>query len=270
MDLLLSGKAALVTGGGQGVGRRICLKLAEEGAAVVVNDLVEARAVAVADEIRAAGGTALPVAADVTDLTSVGAMVEAATAEVGPVAILVNNAGIIPERRTGEVGLPFFPASDPGHWRKIVDLNLFGAMNCTYAVLPGMIEQRRGHIVSMISDAGRIGEARYAVYGGAKAGVLGFTRSLAREVGADCITVNCVSLAAVSHKVPMAPFLSEEATAENNETLAKMLRAYPLGKGLGRLTTPQDAANAVAFLASDAAAYITGQCLSVNGGYAMV
>jgi 2-hydroxycyclohexanecarboxyl-CoA dehydrogenase len=270
MELGLKSKVVLVTGGGQGVGRRICLTLAAEGARVVVNDLAADRAERVAGEIGEAGGKACAIAADITDLDAVRTMVADAGTTLGLIDVLVNNAGIIPERRSGEVGLPIFPDSEPAHWTKIVDLNMYGTMNCSYAVLPGMIKARSGRIVSMISDAGRIGEARYAVYGGAKAGVLGFTRSLAKEVGKFCINVNAVSLAAVSHEVPMADFLGEDATAENNETLAKMLRAYPLGQGLGRLTKPEDAANAVAFLASDAAAYVTGQCLSVNGGYAMI
>lgn len=269
MDLGINDKVALVTGGGQGVGRRICLRLAEEGARLVVNDLVDERAQGVAEEICSAGGTALGLSTDVTDLTAVQAMVKTAQDELGPVSILVNNAGIIPERRSGEVGLPSFADSSPADWKKIVDLNLYGVANAAYSVIPQMIDRNQGSIVSIISDAGLVGERRYVVYGGAKAAILGMSRSLAKELGKNRINVNVVSLAAVSHEQPMADFLREDATAENNETLAKMLRVYPLGRGLGRLTRPSDAANAVAFLASDAAVYITGQCLRVNGGYSM-
>jgi 2-hydroxycyclohexanecarboxyl-CoA dehydrogenase len=266
----LGSKVALVTGGGQGVGREICERLAAAGARLVVNDLFGERAETVSKTIVSAGGQALPFPADITDADQVKQMIDAAEQQVGAVDILVNNAGIIPERRTGEVGLPFFVESEPSTWRKIVELNVFGTLNCIQAVLPGMIARRSGKIVSIMSDAGRVGEARMAVYSGAKAALLGFTKALAREVGPHAINANVVALAAVSHEAPMADFLARDATAENNETLKKVLRQYPIGQGLGRLTRPRDAADAVVFLCSDAAAYITGQCLPVNGGFAMV
>jgi NAD(P)-dependent dehydrogenase (short-subunit alcohol dehydrogenase family) len=266
MDLNLEGKTALVTGAGQGVGRRIALTLAAEGARVAVNDLLPERVRKVVDEIAAAGGSAVPAAFDVTELAAVRAAME----RLGAIDILVNNAGIIPERRSGEVGLPPFHEQQSDHWVKIVNLNLMGTLNVTHACLQGMVQRRYGKIVTIMSDAGRVGEARYVVYGAAKAAQAGMTRSLAKEVGAQRINVNAVSLSAVAHEAPMAAFLREDATPETDETLKKMLNAYPIGKGLGRLTRPQDAANAVAFLVSDAAEYITGQVLSVNGGYAMV
>ena len=265
MDLRLNGKTALVTGGGQGVGRRIALTLAAEGATVAVNDLVAERVQKVVDEITAAGGKAVAAAFDVTDNAAVLATVE----RIGVIDILVNNAGIIPERRSGEVGLPMFQEQPPSHWAKIVNLNLMGTLSVTHACLQGMVQRRYGKIVTIMSDAGRIGEARYVVYGAAKAAQGGMTRSLAKEVGSQRINVNAVSLSAVAHESPMADFLREDATPETNETLKKALNAYPIGKGLGRLTRPQDAANTVAFLVSDASEYITGQILSVNGGYAM-
>ena len=132
-----------------------------------------------------------------------------------------------------------------------------------------MKDRRYGRIVTIVSDAGRVGEARLAAYSGAKAAAIGFTKAVAKELGKSNITVNCVSLSAVAHEAPMADFLKLDATPENNEMLAKVLRQYPIGQGLGRLTRPQDAANAVTFLVSDRAEYITGQTLSVNGGYAM-
>jgi len=266
MDLNLKDRTALVTGGGQGVGRRIALTLAAEGARVAVNDLVAERAQKVVDEIVAAGGQGVAAAFDITD----GAAVRATLERIGAVDILVNNAGIIPERRSGEVGLPAFHEQPPEHWAKIVNLNLMGTLNVTHACLQGMVQRRYGKVVTIMSDAGRIGEARYVVYGAAKAAQAGMTRSLAKEVGAHRINVNTVSLSAVSHEAPMADFLREDATPETNETLKKVLNSYPIGKGLGRLTRPQDAANTVAFLVSDASEYITGQVLSVNGGYAMV
>jgi 2-hydroxycyclohexanecarboxyl-CoA dehydrogenase len=266
MDLKLAGRTALVTGAGQGVGRRIALTLATEGASVAVNDLVTERAQKVVAEIAAAGGHAVVAVFDVTSEAAVRAGVE----HIGVIDILVNNAGIIPERRSGEVGLLAFVEQPPQHWSKIVDLNLMGTLQVTHACLRGMVQRRYGKIVTIMSDAGRIGEARYVVYGAAKAAQAGMTRSLAKEVGGYRINVNAISLSAVAHEAPMADFLREDATPETNETLKKILNAYPIGKGLGRLTRPQDAANAVVFLASDAAEYITGQVLSVNGGYAML
>ncbi|MCA3251412.1 MAG: SDR family NAD(P)-dependent oxidoreductase [Pseudomonadota bacterium] len=265
MDLKLAGRTALVTGAGQGVGRRIALTLAAEGACVAVNDLMPDRVHRVVEEITAAGGTALAAPFDVTELDAV----RAAVSRAGTIDILVNNAGIIPERRSGEVGLPPFVEQPPEHWRKIVELNLMGTLNVTHACLQGMAQRRYGKVVTIMSDAGRVGEARYVVYGAAKAAQAGMTRSLAKEVGPQRINVNAVSLSAVAHEAPMADFLREDASPDSNETLKKMLSAYPIGKGLARLTRPQDAANAVAFLVSDAAEYITGQVLSVNGGYAM-
>ena len=270
MDLKLEGRTALITGAGQGVGRRVALTLAAEGSRLAVNDLVPDRVQKVVDEIVGAGGQAMAVPFDVTDGAAVRAAVDRIGAAWGGVDILVNNAGIIPERRSGEIGLPAFVEQPPEHWAKIVNLNLMGTLQVTHACLQGMVQRRYGKIVTIMSDAGRTGEARYVVYGAAKAAQAGMTRSLAKEVGAQRINVNAVSLSAVAHEAPMADFLREDASPETNETLKKMLNAYPIGKGLGRLTRPQDAANTVVFLVSDAAEYITGQVLSVNGGYAMV
>lgn len=251
------------------MGRAIAKALAEEGASVIVNDLAPDRAKAVCEEIINLGGRALAHVANVIDAQAVRDMVSAAEAALGGVDILVNNAGVLPERRSGEIGIPTFIGSDHAHWRKFIDLNYIGVMNCVDAVGLGMISRRTGKIVSIVSDAGRIGEARLAVYSGAKGAVIAFTKALAKEVGRHAINANCVSLSAVAHEAPMADFLQLDATPANNETLAKVLKQYPIGEGLGRLTRPEDAASAVAFLVSPRAAYITGQVLSVNGGYAM-
>jgi NAD(P)-dependent dehydrogenase (short-subunit alcohol dehydrogenase family) len=269
MKLGLNDKVVLITGAGQGVGRAIARTLAAEGTKVAVNDVVTERANAVVREISDAGGIARPQVCSVLNLEAVRAMVADIERAWGGVDILVNNAGVLPERRSGEVGIPAFVGSDPKHWQKFVDLNFVAVMNCVDAVGKGMITRKRGKILTIVSDAGRVGEARLAAYSGAKAAAIGFTKALAKELGPSCINVNCVSLSAVAHEAPMADFLALEATAESNATLAKVLKQYPIGQGLGRLTRPQDAANAVAFLVSDAAEYITGQTLSVNGGYAM-
>lgn len=270
MDLELNGKVALVTGGGMGVGRAIGKRLAAEGARVIVNDILPDRCAAVVEEISAAGGTALAMPCDIIDLDAVRAALADAAGQLGPVDILVNNAGVVPERRTGEIGLPTFLEMDPRYWAKIVDLNYYGVMNMVAAVGRSMVERHTGKIISMVSDAGRVGEPRMAVYSGAKAAIIGFSKAIAKELGPHGINVNTVSLSAVAHENPIAGFQKMEATAETDETLRKVLRNYPIGQGLGRLTRAEDAADAVLFLASERAAYVTGQCLGVNGGFVMV
>ena len=270
MQLGLNGQVALVTGGGQGVGRQICLELAAEGARVVVNDLFEERAQAVADEITAAGGQALAAPANITKLDEVEAMVARASAHFSaPVTILVNNAGIIPERREKGGRTPPFLETPVADWTKIIDLNVYGTMYCCRAVLPGMVEQKTGRIINIISEAGRIGEANMAVYSGAKAAIGGFAKALAREHGRHAITVNSVALGAVSHEGIKDGPLNIHATVDNNELLKKMLSVYPISKGVGRLSRPGDISGVVAFLASEQALFVTGQTLGASGGFVM-
>jgi len=271
MKLGLDQQVALVTGGGQGVGRRICLELAQEGARVVVNDLFAERAEAVAREIEAAGGSALAAPADITRIDAVKAMVERAASHFGaPVQILVNNAGILPERREKGGRTPSFLEMPVEDWTKVINLNLYGTMYCCQAVLPGMVERKHGRIVNIISEAGRIGEANFAVYSGAKAAIAGFGKALAREHGRHAITVNAVALGAVSHEGIKDGPLHVDATPQNNELLGKMLSLYPVSKGAGRLSRPEDVAGIVAFLASDRALFITGQTVGASGGYVMI
>jgi NAD(P)-dependent dehydrogenase (short-subunit alcohol dehydrogenase family) len=268
MDLGLENKVALVTGGGRGVGRGVCLRFAAEGAKVVVNDFHERRAARVAAEIEERGGKALAVQADITQISQVRAMVARAVEVLGPVDILVNNAGI-PARAEGEEvkgsGWQDFHASDPESWRKMIDLNVYGTMNCTHAVLAGMVERRYGKIVSVMSEAGRMGEAKLAVYSGAKAGMLGFSKAIAREVGKHRVNVNVIALGAVDAKE--APF--DQLDDKAKERMTALFRSYPIGRGLSRISYAADAANAIAFLASDRAEFITGQVLGVSGGFAM-
>ncbi|MFI5308387.1 MAG: SDR family NAD(P)-dependent oxidoreductase [Polyangiales bacterium] len=268
MDLHLKDKVALVTGGGRGVGRGVCMRLAEEGAKVVVNDYHGRRAERVAAEIREAGGQALPVEADITDIAKVRAMVAQATETFGPVDILVNNAGIPARDPNEEVkgsGWEDFYKSDPSSWAKMIDLNMYGTMNCTHAVLPAMIERGGGKIISVMSEAGRVGEAKLAAYSGAKAGMLGFSKAIAREVGKHCINVNVVALGAVDAKETPFADLDEKG----QERMNALFRSYPIGRGLQRLSRASDIADAIAFLASDRAQYITGQVLGLSGGFAM-
>ncbi|MDD9938906.1 MAG: SDR family NAD(P)-dependent oxidoreductase [Myxococcales bacterium] len=267
MDLELKDKVALVTGGGRGVGRGVCLRLAAEGAKLVVNDFHARRAERVAAEVREQGGQAIAVEADITDLAAVRAMVARATEELGPIDILVNNAGI-PARREGEEvkgGWEDFHTSEPESWQRMIDLNMYGTMNCTHAVLQGMVERRGGKIISVMSEAGRVGEAKLAAYSGAKAGMLGFSKAIAREVGKHCINVNVVALGAVDAKEVPFEQLSESA----QQRTKKMFKSYPIGRGLQRLSRASDVADAIAFLASGRAQYITGQVLGLSGGFAM-
>ncbi len=261
MDLSLKGKVALVTGGGRHIGRQIALTLAQEGAKVVVNDYFADRASAVAAEIREMGGEAIGLPADVRSQDAVNAMVSQALEKFGKIDVLVNNAGMIPES-VGQMAGPPFADSDKTLWDNTIEVNLYGVLNCTRAVLPGMIKQHYGKVVSMISDAGRSGEARLSTYAAAKAGIVGFTKSMAKEVGRHAINFNCVSLGAT----PQPGTITEVPDGK----LDVFLRQYPLGPGLGRLGQPSDAANAVAFFASDASAWVTGQVLSVSGGFSMV
>jgi len=269
MDLGLKDKVALVTGAGRGVGRGVAMRLAAEGAKVVVNDFHERRAERVAQEIREAGGQAVPVQADVTNLAQVRAMVAKAVETFGPVDILVNNAGIPARDPSEEVkgsGWEDFHASDPSTWSKMIDLNTYGTMNCTHSVLQSMVERKYGKIISVMSEAGRMGEAKLAVYSGAKAGMLGFSKAIARELGKHKINVNVVALGAVDAKEVDFEQLDEKA----RERMSAMFKSYPIGRGLQRLSRASDVADAIAFLASDRAQYITGQVLGVSGGFAMM
>ncbi|MEE8346712.1 MAG: 3-oxoacyl-ACP reductase family protein [Dehalococcoidia bacterium] len=265
MDLGIKDRVALVTGAGRGIGRQICLTLAEEGARVAVNDVMQERADAVAGEIRQNGGQALGIVADVTDLEAVTAMVRRVSEEWGSLDILVNNAGIPvvagPDDDTAASGGPFFSRSDRVQWDRTMGLITYGVLNCSRAVVGGMAERGWGRIINIVSDAGRVGEPRLVAYSMAKAGAVGLSKALAKEMGRFCVTVNCVSPATTE----------TEATADwIEEQGERIMRQYPLARGLNRLGRPADIANAVAFLASKRAEWITGQVLSVNGGYSMV
>jgi len=239
----LTGKVALVTGAGQHVGRGIAEALALQGAAVAVNDIVEARAKEAAEAIEANGGRAIAAASDATDLDAVKAMVAQVESELGPVDVLVSNAGnsganpAIPRK---------FVEMDPADWNQYVDINFYAVLNGIHAVLPGMIERQRGRIITISSDAGRQGiNMGMSIYSGGKAGALGFQRSLACEVGKHQVTVNAVSLGMIPGDWDPGP---------------------PKGIPLGRYGAPADVGPAVVYLASDEASWVTGQILSVNGG----
>jgi len=276
MDLGLKDRVAIVTGAGRGIGRQIALTLAGEGAKVAVNDFYEDRAKAVADEIKAAGGQAMGVKADVTNFEEVTAMAKKVVDEWGRVDILCNNAGnwgiLDPGRPGGLAGFGgLFVEMDRAGWDQWININLYGNLNCTRAALDYMINQKYGKIVNTISDAGRVGEPRQTVYSAAKAGTVGFTKALAKEVGRYCINVNCVSPGATYTEATLGRFEDrEKMTPEQREREQAVFRVYPLARGHQRLGLPSDIANAVTFLASDRAEWITGQVLSVSGGYSMV
>ena len=260
MDNILdmTGKTVLVTGGGQGVGRQVALHCAGQGAAVVVNDYHADRAEAVAAEITSEGGSALGLGCDVTDFDSVTAMVERAGKELAPIDVLVNNAGNAGPAEDALTSIPPFWETGPKEWEPWIGTNFYGVLNASRAVLPGMVERCYGRIVSVISDAGRTGEPNLAVYGGAKAGAAGFSRGLAKAVGRYGITVNCVALSTIN-----TPGVA--SALADPEVVKKALRGYVIR----RFGEPGDAANAVLFLASDAASWVTGQTYPVNGGYAI-
>ena len=245
----LTGHRALVTGGGQGVGAGIAVALAAQGAAVVVNDLHAERAAATVDRVGQAGGTAVAAAFDVTDAAAVAAGVAAAKAAIGgPVDVLVNNAGV-PEG----MGLRPFREMDPSEWARYVDLNLYGSLHCIHTVLEPMCERGWGRIVQISSGAGRTGLASgVSLYGASKSGIEGFVRHLALEVAGLGVTVNSVALGLMDN-------LPEDTSSDSIRAIA---RRVPVG----RLGSPADVGAAVAYLASDEAAWMTGQTLHLNGG----
>jgi 2-hydroxycyclohexanecarboxyl-CoA dehydrogenase len=245
----LEGKVALVTGAGRGIGKAIAARLTAEGARVAVADVDRDTAAATAAEI---GNGAIAVRMDVTDSASVRSAVAEATQRLGPIDVLVNNAG-------WDKVEPFVKSQEET-WDRVVAINLKGPIRCARAVLDSMIERRSGKIVSIGSDAGRVGSSGEAVYSGAKAGVIGFSKTLAREVARYGINVNVVCPG------PTNTPLLQEIAGGNEKLMASLRQAIPMG----RTGEPEDIAGAVAFLASDDAGFITGQTLSVSGGLSMI
>jgi|SRR5829696_7121963 len=248
----LSGRSALVTGAGQGVGAAVARHLAACGARVIVNDVVEARARGIVAEINERAPTeAIAARADVTSYDEVAAMVAAS----GPIDILVNNAGNAGTSDAfGSMTVPFWE-TPPSSWDGFLDVNLKGVMHVTHAVLPGMIERPHGRVVTIVSDAGRVGEARLAAYAAAKAGSAGFTRSTARAVARYGATANCISLGTVRSPEHDA---AADPDQDDNQLEHYLVR---------RFGTPNDVAGMVLLLASDSGSWITGQTIAINGGF---
>ncbi len=247
-------QTAIVTGGGGGIGGATCRRLAAEGAKVAVFDMNLEAAEKVAQDIRAAGGQAQAFRCDITDRASVDAAVAATVEQLGPIDTLVNNAG-------WDVFKPFLKTV-PQEWDKLIAINLVGALNMHHAVLPGMVERKRGHIVNVASDAARVGSSGEAVYAACKGGLVSFTKTLAREHARQSINLNVV-----------CPGPTDTAllagVAEGAPNPEKLIEAFTKAIPLGRLGQGDDLAAAIAFFGSDDAGFVTGQVLSVSGGLTM-
>ena len=240
-----------MTGGASGIGAATCRRLAAEGARVAVTDLNLDGARGVADEV---GGAAFEL--DVSSAESVRGAVDAAERELGPVDVLVNNAGYDE--------WSWFTDTDEALWQRVLAVNLVGVIACTHAVLPGMQERRRGRIVNVSSEAGRVGSSGSAIYSAAKSGVLGLTKALAIENGRYGITVNAVAPGPIETPLLMA---APEALGDIGQRIVDTMIS---STNLRRLGHPDEVAAAIAFLASDDASYVTGQSLGVSGGLARI
>ena len=246
----MDGRVAIVTGGARGIGRAIAEKLASLGANVVIADMLIELAESTAEEIsRLTKRKIIPTKVDVTESKSASEMIDRTIAEFGKVDILVNNAGITRDT--------LILRMEEADWDAVLDVNLKGAFNCSKAVMRQMMKQRYGRIINISSVSGQAGQAGQTNYSASKAGLIGFTKALAREVASRQITVNAV-----------APgFIPTSLTNDLSEELKKsILGATPIG----RMGKPEEIAAAVVFLASEEAAYITGHVLAVDGGMAMM
>lgn len=260
MDLGLAERSVIITGGASNIGRALSLAFAEEGAHVTIADVDEAQAERVRAEGR--GGRITVRRTDVTDEASVRDTVAATLEERGGIDVLVNCAGWTVDR--------LFREKPRAEWEREIAIDFWGFINCTRAVLDHMVEREHGRIVSIGSDAGRIGEWREAVYSGTKAGVIAMSKAIAREVGRHNITLNVVCPGFTPGRPETSGedsvWAGDQGEQFSPETLEKIARGYPLR----RLGTPEDLIGPVLLLASDRAAYVTGQTLSVSGGYTMV
>lgn len=247
-------KTVVVTGGGGGIGGAVCRRFAEEGASVAVLDRDVAAAERVVAGIAARAGRALAVECDITDRASVDAAVSTTEAKLGPIEVLVNNAG-------WDVFQPFVETA-PAEWERLIAINLVGALHMHHAVLPGMVARGRGRIVNVASDAARVGSSGESVYAACKGGLVSFSKAIAREHAKSGITINVVCPGPTD-----TALLSGVTDSAPNP--AKLREAFTRAIPLGRLGQPEDLAGAIVFFGSDDAAFITGQVLSVSGGLTM-
>jgi 2-hydroxycyclohexanecarboxyl-CoA dehydrogenase len=260
MDLQLAGKSVIVSGGASNIGRALVLGFAAEGARVCIADIDDDQAATVAGQDSAGLVTALHT--DVTDAASVQATVDQVIETTGRIDVLVNCAGWTVDR--------LFLDKPRSEWQREIDIDFWGFINLTRAVLEPMVRQGYGRVVSIASDAGRIGEWREAVYSGTKAGVIAMSKSIAKEVGRDGITLNVVCPGFTPGRPDVSGaesiWRAEQGAQFTDDVLAKIAKSYPLR----RLGTPEDVVGPVLMLASDVSSYITGQTLSVSGGYTMI
>src|SRR5918995_2327577 len=245
----LKDRVAIVTGAAQGIGKALALGLSREGAKLVIADIHQNNAVAVKDEIRAAGAMALAIATDVSDEMSVEAMVENCIEEFGKIDILINNAGIFPVSSVEDM--------EEEEWDRVIGINLVGAFLCSRAVASKLIEQESGRVISITSGRAFQGAKNAAHYASSKAGIIGFSKALALELAPHRITVNVI-----------CPGITDTAQPRGHQSEEQI---YAQGQKipLGRIGQPEDLVGAAVFLASDAAAFITGQTVIVNGGSIM-
>jgi len=250
----LAGKTVIVTGGGGGIGGATCRRFAVEGAKVAIFDLSLEAAEKVRDAIRGAGGVAEAVRCDITNRAEVDAAVAMTESALGPIDVLVNNAG-------WDIFAPF-TKTQPEQWQRLISINLTGALHMHHAVLPGMVARKSGRIINVASDAARVGSSGEAVYAACKGGLVSFSKTIAREHARHGITVNVVC----PGPTDTALFDAFKQGASNPE---KLVEAFTRSIPLGRIGQPDDLPGAVLFFASDDAGYITGQVLSVSGGLTM-
>jgi len=251
----LQGKTAIVTGAGSGIGRAIATRLAAEGVTVGVFDINAAGASDTVAAIEAAGGKALGVSCDITDYSAVTAAVASFEAQTGAgTDILVNNAG-------WDTPMPFLKTDD-AFWKKVTAINWFGPLHMTHAVVQGMAARKSGRVVNIASDAGRVGSSGEVVYSGCKGATIAFAKALAREVARSNVTINTICPGPTD-----TPAM--DAFVGTGEAGQKIRDAMVRGVPLGRIGTPDDYPGLVAFLASDDAAFMTGQTISVSGGLSM-
>ena len=259
--LSLEGQVALVTGAGKGVGRAIALELARHDAGgIAINDFDAGRANAVVAEIQALGVKAMPAVFDVTDRQAVGASFEKVAQELGPVTVLVNNAGNAGPNASFTIGGYFWEES-LDEWDKYMATNLYGVLNCCHAALPYMVEANRGRVVTIVSDSGRVGEPKQAVYAGAKAGAAGFMRALAKDGARFGVNCNCIALGTIQTMMSDEDFEAFQQTDQYKAAISRYT--------IRRWGQPEDVAGMAAFLCSKSAAWITGQTYPVNGGYSV-
>ena len=246
MELNLENKVAIITGGASGLGRRTAELFVQEKVRVFIADQNESEVRQRVLELQEKGGTVQGVTVDVRNYEQCQSMVAAALKGFGRLDILINSAGV------GEHGL--FAESDPASWRRQIDVNLLGVMNCCRAACDAFVSQRSGRIVNLASEAGKVGEKRIVIYSATKGGVIAFTKALSLELGRFNVNVNAVCPGVT--KTPMTAYLTPEQERD-------WARHYPLG----RLGVPDDIAPMIVFLSSERASWITGQAISINGGF---